>query len=163
MSYDFSGYLNNSKDAVHALNVAFNYSFCSSEDILAEWGGAIIGPDDVDREPFDNLRGVHFPTISGSFDDETAFVEISGIFVGWAPGPDDDSTLGGAMSIVFEGKIDRDRSDEMTPSGNDTPRWNHTLGYSKVLFDENLAGRAVYVLSSWVYGLGFLGVLMWVL
>lgn len=53
--------------------------------------------------------------------------------------------------------------DDLIPSHNETPLWNHTLGHLEMIIDandeddENYAGRAVTVIGSWTYGFGPLG------
>ncbi len=57
------------------------------------------------------------------------------------------------MRITFEGFIDHNRSDEILPGRNDTPLWNHTLGYSKFLVDEdNAAAHQAAMLSTGLWG-----------
>ncbi|KAL6857403.1 hypothetical protein ACO1O0_004838 [Amphichorda felina] len=131
--YAFSGFYNSSKDAGDLGPISFNYSSChSSEPTL--WGGYFLGPD----HDVDGLNGASHPRISGRFDNSSVFLEITGTFkgVGYTDDKNDESTLGGAISIRFVGQIDGDRSDDMIPTHNDTPLWNPTLGYSTMLFDN---------------------------
>lgn len=157
--YAFSGFYNSSKDAGDLGPISFNYSSChSSEPTL--WGGYFLGPD----HDVDGLNGASHPRISGRFDNSSVFLEITGTFkgVGYTDDKNDESTLGGAISIRFVGQIDGDRSDDMIPTHNDTPLWNPTLGYSTMLFD-NYGYKSVPAVRTWAYSLGLLGIFAWVL
>lgn len=159
VSYSFSGYRNNSQKAGGVLPFSFNYSSCHSSDMTL-WGGSILGPD----TKYEGFKSVRNPTITGRFDNNSASLEISGLGVAYTAklGREDESVLAGPVTITFTGQIDRNRSDDMVPSHNDTPRWNHTLGYVRELF-KSQGSRSVAGVNSWVYGFGLLGLFVYFL
>ncbi|KAL2021583.1 hypothetical protein VTK56DRAFT_6936 [Thermocarpiscus australiensis] len=148
-SYSFAGYSN---DSVFAEIIRFNYSQCDSP-ALAQYAGNLLQP----HRYGDTLNVTSYPSVSGRFDNNSASLEIRGVIDAKIPGSD----LGGPVTISFLGQIDRNRSDELLSSSNDTPVWHATLGYSKTLFQPSPAWRNE--LSTWLYVAGALGCVVWLL
>lgn len=158
-SYSFFGYRNYSASPEHLL---LNYTQCESSS-LAEYGGLIPEPDPDGGIDFLGINVTTFPTVTGSFDNSSASLQIRGMFrANFLTGQKGRmSYIGGPITISFLGRLDADRSDELMPSTNGTPVWRETLGYEKMLFES--AGAWNGVGWTWVYGVAMLGVAVWVL
>jgi hypothetical protein len=68
---------------------------------------------------------ISLPLLSGSFDGETAQVQLSGAFSARRQGGNE---IVGWAELAFSGRIDAERSDELL-LGREVPEWNATLGF----------------------------------
>lgn len=130
--YSFTGYLNNS-ESYDGISIQFNHSTCRSTEPKV-WS---LGTQYLDTS-IDGTGKSEFPTVSGRFDNNSAFLEIRGTFSGFPAqvGSNDETALGGLVTVQFHGQIDNARSDELL-FRNDTPQWKQTLGFSRMLFDSH--------------------------
>ncbi|KAL2838470.1 hypothetical protein BJY01DRAFT_250970 [Aspergillus pseudoustus] len=128
-----------------------------TDDVL--YKGSLIRPVDIDNDlVYDWITNTTAPdtAISGSFDGQTAQVEISSAFSALRAR---DLEIVGRVELIFSGKIDSERSDQLL-LGRETPDWNATLGFARgsVAGVEDGASRGVG--SLWILGLtGFISLL----
>ncbi|KAL2786767.1 hypothetical protein BJX66DRAFT_312186 [Aspergillus keveii] len=128
--YRFSGEANTNDtlwDQTFVFNVTDTCKPLSSLDELL-YSGNFLRPDDMDSDlVYDwvtrELRSL--PSVYGSFDGETAQVQLSGAF---SAHPRGGNEIVGRAELVFSGRIDAERSDELL-LGRTVPEWNATLGF----------------------------------
>ncbi|KAJ4292539.1 hypothetical protein N0V90_009202 [Kalmusia sp. IMI 367209] len=148
LTYSFTGY-RNATNSPQLLR--FNYTQCASPS-LGLYNGMILEAHSV-FSPTINITTE--PRVSASFSNESASLEIKGVFQGKSDG---GSFLGGNVTISFEGKIDEARSDQLVSNTHDgTPVWEATLGYKKTLTGEEPEvlqgfGRKLQVDWGWMVG-----------
>lgn len=73
---------------------------------------------------------------------------------------EEDSFIGGPISISFVGSLDEGRSDRLLENRNGTPVWRETLGYERLLDGEEVrsGGSGLGVVGNWVVGIGVFAV-----
>jgi hypothetical protein len=128
--YRFTGKANTNDtlwDQTSVFNVTDTCTPLSSLDGML-YTGNFLRPDDMDSElVYDwvtrELRSL--PALSGSFDGETAWVQLSGAFSAHRRGGNE---IVGRAELVFSGRIDAERSDGLL-LGREVPEWNATLGF----------------------------------
>lgn len=115
--------------------------------------------EDPEGDPW-VLNVTDFPRVSARFDDNSASLEIKGMYGGNTDVNENGvkSYLGGPITISFVGQLDEYRSDQILPNTNGTPIWNQTLGYTKTLTGETIIQSAAITasVSIWVLGVGTL-------
>ena len=174
-AFSYFGYVN--MTSIEPFRFMFNYSTCDSSTPKL-WGGDFLSPVlrtgsqsdlDVQLDPdvgLDQIKRIQLPVIRGRFDNESASLEISGTYLGYHVGGHrkGESGIGGQASITFEGRIDTLRSDKLLPGQNDTPLWEHTLGYTKFVLEGNgMGAHQIAMLKIWTYGFAFFSVTLWLL
>ncbi|KAF1966609.1 hypothetical protein BU23DRAFT_603389 [Bimuria novae-zelandiae CBS 107.79] len=143
LTYSFQGYHNPN---VSAQALRFNNTQCASLP-LALYNGTLLGNQ---SSVLSNLSVTTEPRVRGIFSNESASLEIKGIYQGYS---ESGSALGGNVTIVFNGTIDEARSDRlMSNTLGSAPVWESTLGYTKTLMGET---PVVHVGAGNVLGVGW--------
>ncbi|KAL3467209.1 hypothetical protein BJX64DRAFT_192365 [Aspergillus heterothallicus] len=116
------------------------------------YSAGLLRPIDIDSDLvydwIDNST-MSGPSLTGSFGEETAQVQLSGAFSAIRrPG----NAMVGHVELIFAGKIDSERSDQLL-LGLETPDWNATLGFERASVAGVEDGAARGVVSLWILGL----------
>lgn len=128
------------------MSIKFNYSTCDSAEKTL-YGGSMATPSrGLDYGTLD----VKTPRLRGQFDNTSASISIDGFYAVNPPKIRSQNRFVGPISISFLGNIDRDRSDEMALSTNNTPVWKQTLGFEQ---EESTAVRLGTISMSVSYAL----------
>ena len=155
LTYSFTGYRNSSALPQY---IRFNFTQCASPS-LALYNGTLL---QAYTSFWPNMSLVTEPRVSGTFSNASALLEIKGVYQGRSVG---GNSLGGNMTITFNGTIDEARSDRlMSNTRGSTPFWQSTLGYEKTLTGERPAdqigaGTRLGMMSNWIVGIVVLMVL----
>ncbi|KAJ6444583.1 transmembrane protein [Purpureocillium lavendulum] len=157
-SYSFTGHRNYTDPQL----VEFYHGACNSSSSSASSSTTTAYNGTILEASTRGLTVKSPPLVNGRFDSGVASMEIRGVVVADSrPGARGTrSYIGGPITISFAGRLDANRSDVLLSSGNGTPTWNETLGYTTDPFGSvgSVRAPAVYswMVGAWTLALLFL-------
>lgn len=124
LTYSFTGYRNSS---TFPQPLRFNYTQCASP-AMGLYNGTLL---QAYTSSLPNMSLITEPRVTGTFSNASAWLKIEGVYRGKTVA---GYTLGGNVTVVFNGTIDEARSDGLVSNTHgSTPVWESTLGYLKTL------------------------------
>jgi hypothetical protein len=127
LTYSFKGYRNS---GIFPQSLRFNYTQCASS-AMGLYNGTLL---QAYTSSWPNMSLVTEPRVTGTFSNGSAWLEMESVYRGKTAA---GNTLGGNMTVIFNGTVDETRSDQLVSNVHgSTPVWASTLGYEKSLTGE---------------------------